>query len=93
MNETAHDRTRGFAEPEPDDVALKRLRRLEQRVAQFEESSGVDISRHWTGGRVGGAVKFVLGGGVGRLRRELEELADRCDEVKAVIEAALAQGD
>src|SRR4051794_1671669 len=76
---------------EPDDVALKRLRRLEQRVKQFEEASGVDIRRCWTGGQVGAAVKFVMEGGLESEKRRLEELIDRHREVIALIETAVTQ--
>jgi hypothetical protein len=79
--------------PPEEECELKRLRRLEQRVKQFEEASGVEITRQWTGGKIGAAVRFVMAGGVAHERGRLEDLRNRHEEAIDAIEAALAQSE
>ena len=48
------------------EVELDRVRHeyeiLRKNVADFEAASGVEFGRHWSGGKIGAAVKAVLSG-------------------------------
>lgn len=55
----------------------RELDSLNATIATFEKQSGVDIRARWDRDRIGEAVRFVLDGGVDKLRLEI----DRCREI------------
>lgn len=74
-------------------VELKRLRRLEQRVQEFDRRSGLDIEHTWDIGPIGDAVALLQRGGLAAVRKTLEDIRDRHYEAVATIDAALAQSE
>lgn len=52
------------------------MNEIKQRIARFEEASGVEIDR-WTSGHVGAAVKAVLAGRLEPTRRAAADMAER----------------
>lgn len=63
------------------------LVRVEQAVAAFERHAGVTLGHRWASEaearRVGEAVRFVLDGGVAKLRADLDQIGRTCDRIKA----------
>jgi hypothetical protein len=61
------------------------LAEFKTAVKQFEEASGVTISR-WHGGRIGEAVRLVMEGGVEAYERRLNDVRRICTEIVGRIE-------
>lgn len=66
----------------------RELERVQANCAAFEQASGVRITGY-QGGRIGDAVKEVLGGRVEKLRAELEALAPKARLIADQLEAEL----
>lgn len=73
---------------------VEHIAELEKKIKDFGEASGVDLLRGWHGAtKIGEAVKFVLDGGVTRLRREMQDIDNTAERIRQLVAAlALPEG-
>ena len=64
--------------------------RLKEAVATFEAKSGVRISA-WDADRIGGAVRFVMDGGIGKIRNELLDLKKKSNKINEYLSQILPE--
>jgi hypothetical protein len=66
------------------------VKTLTERVETFEKASGVSLARRWDLDDIGAAVKFIVDGGMEKVRADLEQWRERAREVATAIDHALA---
>ena len=70
----------------------RKLAQLKEAVEEFEQRSGVKFVA-WHAGEIGGAVRWVLNGGILGIREELTDIRKRAERVIAVVGEAVSRGE
>lgn len=69
-------------------TAAARVARLEKMVADFEKASGLSLNS-WAAGRLGGAVSFVMGGGLEQQEQRMRSLMKAAEGIAAAVKDGL----